>query len=73
MSITWTVVILVALVVYVLLDLRRCKRRVKQLETKLAEPATLPREVHSRFHAVGVRIQHLEAAERQRTITDILR
>lgn len=71
MSINWTVVILAALVVYLLLDLRRWKRRVQQLEKKLAEPVGV--EIETTIVDHDRRLQTLETSDRKRTLLEMLR
>lgn len=67
----WTVVILAAVVVYVLLDLRRSKRRIKQLEQQASQPVSV--EVRDTVQDHERRLQTLETSDRKRTLTELMR
>ena len=66
-----TVAILAALVVYALLDLRRSKRRIKQLEQKVDQPVSV--EIHGTVQDHERRLQSLETSDRKRTLTELMR
>ena len=66
-----TTVILAVLVVYLLVDLHRCKRRIKQLEKRPAGTVTV--EIQTTVLDHDRRLQTLETSDRKRTLLEMLR